>query len=891
MISQGSKRSPVVEFLGDDAGVGGPFALLGLLHEIESDAQVIRARNRRLHQIDLHRHRSTPDADEVRLAVYTAASQLLDHKLRDELRRRWPQGTPVAIPQAWKPSKTVSRITPVFLQNAKRLIGVSGGWNLIARKRLAYYARMHRVSALELVEALSPKNGKHDDPLVDHAQKTYSSIREFQKTHPVRLIEEPAPNSMHWIGAYALLVLMGGALVTSVIVNPPAFEHPITTRELSEFPQEKNQRSGSELESPSQNNPQRDIQHYTAIAHELDQLVTRARTDYLGSVERFSTVYPLFVENWTAFPKPALERSCAHMAEMIVHLDQSRTQDHSVLYSILDSNTQIQNPASLMIRGAVVEYVLTTPAISDSVQNELSLIAKKLLKRDARASEDVYSSLVSTAEFQSITKRNDDVEWWGHWMGGVRSATLDDDSRFTRILLDAISSRLRDQSPPTESWYTTAKLLANSLSWRTGSPERYWLLGQFADEGVSTQRLAMFTRALALDTGAPQVNVQMILNPSSTFLERQELAQVYRKAWEDNQNDDATDSGPTKLINELRIRASITPLELDTDQAVSSLYVLARLNTAAWQFDNGLETESVESISQINESLDSSSQQMRTDLEQNRRDSQWAQEAMNAQNTSELSQLYARLIADDGPAMNSAHALVYIATLHPDPDFRSSATSQLIRYRMNTTVIIALDHIVGSSRISSRVDQLVSSFVDVELPARTDESWFSVAHNALMGQLAESLAESEGSRIKNLESEMSAMYIDRVESFGSDYTDEQVPAIQAVQLLYQSLNQRIAANAALANTDVYETQARLATRLARSHGPLHSFLAYQRGVCELHAQRVTQNVPGSSGLVQDLLDQLNTRLDQSQSVLAQIVQTERCIAQLWVLMLERGRSQ
>ena len=65
-MRRGSEHiSPVVRFLGEDAGAGGPFALLGLGYEIGSDEQVIRASNRRLHQVDCHRLRSTPDADEI----------------------------------------------------------------------------------------------------------------------------------------------------------------------------------------------------------------------------------------------------------------------------------------------------------------------------------------------------------------------------------------------------------------------------------------------------------------------------------------------------------------------------------------------------------------------------------------------------------------------------------------------------------------------------------------------------------------------------------------------------------------------------------------------------------------------------------------------------------
>ena len=154
MSQSKSNQTPVVRFLGQDAGRGGPFALLGLPHTISSDAVINRAVQQRLRQIDCHPHRGTPDASEVRLAIHSAASQLRDPSLREHLMRRWPEGTPIDMPKAWATRKATQKLTPSLMRRARMIVGSSGGWNSTARRRLAHLARMNRLGALEIIKAL-----------------------------------------------------------------------------------------------------------------------------------------------------------------------------------------------------------------------------------------------------------------------------------------------------------------------------------------------------------------------------------------------------------------------------------------------------------------------------------------------------------------------------------------------------------------------------------------------------------------------------------------------------------------------------------------------------------------------------------------------------------------
>ena len=227
MTAKHPHQTPIVVFLGSDAGQGGPFALLGLLHEIQSDQQVYQACNRRLQQIDFSRHRSTPDAAEVRLAVHAAASQLLDPTLRKQLAMRWPPGVPASVPQAWKKSAASTTLTPRLIHNAKLLIAGSGGWNPLARKRLAHFARVNRLSAIDVVNALIPK--KHSGSSPNLAQPNIqtgidvSTLQSSLQSSPYiprhSSMDIPPTKSSAWFISYMILFVACVSIAASFVYS------------------------------------------------------------------------------------------------------------------------------------------------------------------------------------------------------------------------------------------------------------------------------------------------------------------------------------------------------------------------------------------------------------------------------------------------------------------------------------------------------------------------------------------------------------------------------------------------------------------------------------------------------------------------------------------------
>ena len=873
--------SPIVEFLGQDAGAGGPFALLGLLHQIESQEQIVRACNRRLHQIDRHRHRSTPDAGEVRLAVHAAASQLLDPKLRSQLAKSWPAGIPMSVPKAWKPSLRASRLTPAFIQRARLLIAASGGWNATARKRLAYFARVNRVTALELIGALSPP--KDLPPAASHEPVKPTIDR-------LHFVDPPPRGSPEWFVAYTLLFIVGGAVLTTILVSPIQQVRDSKPSALTPVPSPEQNAQDEPASSPHLMTQEREeFTHYTAIAHELDQLVARSQSDPAKSIERFATIYPQFVDSWLAFPEPALQRSGLQIAEFVRRVSSSPESTQAVL-PVFYCDTTTDDPSKPMIRSAVIDVVLSEPGLSNNARAQLETIRKQCSSNDPRPTQDIIAALVTVAGLQAVDSRTDDSQWWSKWIQGVRAITSSDEDQRTRLVLSAMSARLRDQGSISETWDRTVIELVNAVSWRDGTPSRYWLLSQFADESVSTARLAALTSALAIHSGANQIDAQMVLNPSSTFIQRQQLAQAFRLAWSVDSADSSASDVYSELVNELHIRVSITPTQMDQSQGIRAMVELARLNTAAWQFANGHDELATETLGEADEQIGVSKTAHPVVLAATARDTQWAEDAINAQGASELGVLFAHLVQDDGPGVNSAYALVHLATLHANSEIRSLASTQIVRYKQHPSVLIAIDRAIGGSRISSRLEQLVLKVVAQPLPARTDDSWYQQTHRALLSLLTSALAQSIETELSALEEELGNTYSARLSNQESSILSTANALSNARQryrqLLFELRSQSEQSFEELQRLSTIEVT--LAVRIVRAKSSMHQFLAYQQAVCELHSVRVELAVPGSSFPVGDVMAQLDTRLDQSKTLLDQMIQTERCIAQLWVIWFEGG---
>jgi len=874
--------------LGADAGAGGPFALLGLEHTIVSDEQVIKACRRRLNQIDRHSQRSTPNADEVRLALHSATSQLLNHDLREQLAKRWPPGVPVSLPKAWVPKQRARQLKPGIINKARMMIGASGGWNGTARKRLVHLARINRVTALELVSALGA--GSTSRSSENGQQSTNSSTAKSQIKFD--LIDNAPSNASSWFPAFAILFIMSAAVVSTILFEP---SNQFSSVEFAENQLQNDlgglgTRSMSSTPSASSNVPRDEFGHYTALAHELDQIAAKAQARPIESVERFELIYPLFVERWTLFPEAALSRSSLNIAGFTRLIAESDIEEDRIVSLFAKVSEDGEYPQQIMIRAAILDVLLSEYRLSSTLRTKLGEARSACVDGIAHPSADIHSSLGLIAGLQGVESTTDNSDWWKAWLEGVSAFTTENKSLRTRLVLSVLSARLRKSDPLDSQWKETSITLANSLSWKSESTESFWLLSQFNDEAVNTPRLAALTEAIATASQASKINIQMVLNPAATLAQRQDLAKQYKAAWGSGQSDSDVPTQLASLISELHFTVSLTPPKVAPIDTMRSYVKLARLNSAMWQYAQGRTAQAAETLATYEQNLPSTDTAAIYSMSLNARDTLWAESAINAETPETLRSLFDQLRADNGGGVNSAHALVYLSTLHANADIRAAARSQVLRYRDRPSILIAIDYAATNNRVSTRLAQLVSDTLDIGLPKRTDDAWYPAVHQAFVSRLSNSLSLAMDSQLNSIEQESRIIYRSRLKEHSS-FAESEPSAIESARRLFrQSLRELDFTNAVEFQERVKQIEALTLVRVERSKSPVHVFLAYQRSVGAIKALYVEQSLPGRSHQVQDLLAELDARLSQSDTVINQLIQVEQCIAKLWILSYQGGNS-
>lgn len=870
-------RTPIVRFLGDDAGQGGPFALLGLPHSVQSDGEIRKAQQRRLRQVDHHPHRATPDADEVRLAIHSAATQLLDPALREQLIHRWPEGTPVDVPPAWRPKHAMKRLSPAFLRRARHLIGSSGGWNPIARRRLAHLALINRVSALQVVRALGPRSQST-------SEQTRTSIR-------LPSLAMPPQGVGSWIYAYTLVGLLACALLITVLINPS--EQPI-----QQGAQTASQQSGGDTdyrdttnESEFTGTERERLSHYTAIAHELDRLVARAETEPEETITRFTKIYPLFIDQWVEFPNEALERAALNISEMTVRLEQHGVGPEELPRLFAVSGLK---PRRIMIVAALLEVILSSPELSTDARSQLRSLRQRYSESTIMPRKAITPVLIVIAGEMAIAQGDDDPDWWVGWMLGVKRATFNSPRDHTRLLIEAMGARLSDTTPAGTDWLKTASLLSRSLDWRESSAERFWLLAQFADSQVSTQRLSMLTEAIATGSAAEGIDARMVLPRDANPPQRAQIAQAYRDVWfpesrtgvskrVENQSQDLTQRIELEILS--------TTVNPDPDQAIDKVLDLTSLWISARLRLSGEETASQELLLNPPELAPREHVSDPSMLQIPAGDRDWVEQVINCDSASTLRPLLDELVVRDSIGLNEAHALVYLATLRPQSDMRDLAQAQLERYRRQPSVLIAIDHALSDSRVSARLDELVRVVLKVQLPERTSLDWYPAARNSLLAQLASSVGEHDQSRLSMLPStlhDVLSMILPEHEQTQLGSESDPVHVLERVNAHLLIALESIPDVTTLMGAAFDHLEAQRHIQRTRANSPMHRYLAELRYTFELEAIACEANIPGVSRILEDIRTELHLRSEASQTVLQQITNTQRAIAQLWVMRLERG---
>jgi hypothetical protein len=704
-------------FLGRQAGVGGPFALLGVTHEQRSPTDIRAAAARRLTQVDRHSLRLTPEADEIRLAIHAAVAQLSDPALHAELVRHWPPGEPEQIPIAWR--SHLDAVSETLARRARQIIGASGGWNPRAKKRLAHIARLHRVAATDLLRAVRP-DGKTNSR--GHGAGT------ARRPAVMPVIAGPISTGRFWLLLHASLTVMLVFMLTLTGLELFAPREERGQPLASRTPVEP---AGPVDSGPLVPGPRSSIEHHAALEQELRNILLMAssRPDEAGS--RGGRAVGTFLQRWSEATPEARDRITGLVIELASWIAASQSASDALLAPIRGAVLS-GNPASAASGAALAAMLRDAPDLPRPFRERATEIASPfgipLAQRFDQAVIDALRSQIDTIG-------PDSVALWRAWSDALAAAAGGSPAARVQTRLLALESILRRTEAPTQDWRPIASVLATGLTWRPGDPARAWMLEQMDDPAVRTDRLGVLTDVLATEVSAPGIDPGMVLAPDAEESARRSLTAAYRAEWVSVPSGDATVRA--EVIAALS-RSLVSPPAAPADR-LTRLIELARANAAAALLFTGDDVGAAELLAQQTPGLLGTGPVAPGPAPTAVGDA-WGIELLNANAPDRILALF-RQARSGRPELSTlaAEAMVHHALLGPNREVRETARAMVVSFGADVQLLLAVER-AAMRRPTAAAGELVTAITGLELPDRRNDAWPDRVRAALLPRIADRAA-------------------------------------------------------------------------------------------------------------------------------------------------------
>jgi hypothetical protein len=937
---------PVERFLGREAAAGGAFALLGISSTSATRDGILRAIDQRMAQLDAHEDANTPQADEVRLALHSAAGRLLESEVRRDVLGLNSRAAQPAIPEIPPPLVHLPppvparapggaapggpRVPPASAQrsDASRVrreiaaaVAIAGGWNARARSRLMLLSSKYGISVRALaIAARASGTGSFgiDRPSVDlPAPRVHEAIR---VTPRARSAQTGADRTERAVRSF--LALAGIAFVATCVVVIA-----IAVRSLDESGRHESAGKvavpgpATGVKTPEgdvaatrapEDRPRnvdlgsRDLTKPAAVVRELqdarDDLDFRT-TEGLG---RFDTAVRALARLWAEYPPDQLD--AAHDAVL------------GFVYRLGDTPVHAQAATESIAHG-LAEFADDDPAAVWPAAWSSGMLAR--LRRE----RDLPATVRRTAERTLGTDRPDlrvdaptfrrgavaflrshaahlarrapvaDEAWtatWTTWADAVVAVSGPDEAFRVVLVTYGLESLLLggasvEASPEMDRAVT---MLADRLAWRDDDGSRPWLVQRFDDRRVPSAALAVLTRAIAGSSAAEGIDASMVLSVRATALDRRSMRDRYAEAW-------GVDVGSVRGRAAAEVRAAIlasldeprtVSAEPDVD-AIAGAAIFARLNAAAAAAWRGDDTDAFDLLDALDTPVAAITGGLSGRVVSSATDAPfpaggaWGEEYLLARaNVPRRSELLDDLGRGRRLGAVDADVLVLEAFLGSPRKIRDQAHDLVIGpYGSQPVVVNAILDILPRVPRSERSSVTIEIATGVPLPDPDDPTWSLSARRALVERALEVLAAS-GSLgvIESLAAVLDEAYERRLS--GGPATSAKLSASEAAVLMRERLLGEL--NRAVPPADpAWSPSAIAARRLARlgvADGVVQRFAAEQAALAETMASLVIAERAAAASRVRDIGTELGAARRGAAHVLWQIEATERAMAQLWI---------
>ncbi len=900
-------RASIRKFLGAEALELGPFGLLSVWPRDCTAASVESALQQQLDRVSAHPEGDTPEADEVRLALHSAAAQLLDPRVREHLANRWrdeaarrehaasqarSRPAPAKAPAA-PAAQPAAPVSPTIIEPRAKRRGSDDAAKLIVGAAVLTVAVIGLVIAAIIVFAVVPAPA----PLAGGGGTSGG---------PILPPAAPAETAAADTGEPDLAQAASNATPIGQAPPPPGAA------------------GGPVLPRTAFVDPRRTLK-------DLRDAAAAARTNPSSALDSLRPVLRQLGDWWAAY-EPGVRRACDDALVEVIYALSASTETQAELHTLIAAPSLCLGPAEGpdprprlqadeawpaawsvgMLTRLTRERELSTrlaaknaaaldaalgrnrPTLDSTFESGVGVALRRmpqLLLTDPASRSPGRESVSGPAGSTAAVKR---------WIEACAAFAVDENT-LERLLCDGLEQILISSKDPEEDLgvFEAIGAIAQSIKWRAGGPARPRLLDWFRDPRVSESDVRVVTAAIAGKSGAEGVDPTMILSVSPGPDGRSRLRARYAQAWsiESMGGERASDvwlTAARTLLDAPPVKGQVDPLR---DAAAC-----ARLNEAArllWRGErNGAdslmrEAAVVQDFGVISTPKGPAQTKLMFHLTGGGPDGSWAERYLAAERSIPARlQLLAELDRMGRPVGSvDASILVQEAVIGSPIQVRFAAARLAGLWADEVTIVLAaLDELPLAPRTRSAAD-MMERITRQTLPPLTDPDWELAVRRALVERLLAMLA--GGTVESSLEQYASLISDSYLRAAGQETAQGAGAAAEGAQrgaeLLWTAIRAEADAVAPVpaAPIPLDQIDRRRIGRRTLATGPVQAFAAEQVSVAEAMSYVVAGEKPTSAKRVEAIVARMQTARRAASHVFDQILATERAILELWMLRFDQ----
>lgn len=635
-----ARPTPVERFLGAEEARGGPFALLGVSAHQCTDDVVLAALDRQLERVSRHPECDTPEADEVRLGLHAAAAQLLDPSVRRHLVARWT-GAPISPAPRPPPPSGRSRSHLLLEHDALLTLGLYGGWNQLALRRLVALAHARGLTADQVAATLRGLAVRRRRPgavsarprAVGNGEVTQRATK--RPVAPEAISSVPLPEQIDPARRLLVMILVFGGtglllaagaiilIIRLLTAEPVAVPAPGPAGAVSTAPGLTSPAtvpipSASGASVPPTGAPQpaaprasRDGSGASpgALVRELVACSQGLGIDPEEAMERFGRAVEALGQAWPRLARDQLVATQDSIVEFVYRTGDVPEMSARALESVAKGAAALIRSGNEPLAASEVVPAVWSMGILVRLSREKDLTASAREAIDGwLASALGHARFVQERTFEAgaaaaigiVPRRLLPVEpsgadppapvldAWRKWAEAARAAAGTDDAQYQLHLLNGLEILLLLGPDPTadQRVYETVSEMTSRLTWRSGDPSRPRLIRWFDDRRLSAGDLHAVTSSLASRSAAEGVDITMVLSAGASDRVRADLRDRFARSWgvATGIDREALDARWAQTARDAvnRSYGAAGPTE-----HLASAVVLARVNEAAWRLLQG----------------------------------------------------------------------------------------------------------------------------------------------------------------------------------------------------------------------------------------------------------------------------------------------------------------